>query len=159
MSLEQNLTAMLRDPLAHLGYTIVCVRIQGTTKKIVDLMLERQDGAPITISDCVKANREAAALLEVENPISGAYTLQVGSPGLDRPLIHLGDYERFQGQVAKVTLHNPLDGRRKMIGVIERVVGETVSLKVTEGSTEEVLSFSFNDIQKAKLVPTFKNSK
>lgn len=156
MTFEQSLTEMLRDPLAHLGYKIVCIQIHGDRKKTIDVSIEQINGEPVTIEDCVKANREISTIFDVENPIRGAYILQVASPGLDRPLVCQEDFERFAGQEVKITLHTPLEGRRKFSGCLQGIVEDKIQLKIQENEIEQVISFSFNDIQKARLVPSFK---
>jgi len=86
------------------------------------------DGEPrsVTIEECEAVSREVSAQLDVEDPISGNYTLEVSSPGIDRPLFTLPHYQRFVGETAKVTLRLPQDGRRRLQGRIERVEGDTV---------------------------------
>ncbi len=155
MNFEQNLTAMLRDPLTHLGYSIVCVRVHGESRKIVEILIEHRDGTPITVGDCVKASREISTIFDVENPIHGSYILQVASPGMDRPLVCEADFQRFAGQQVKVTLHTPVQGRRKFRGLLQGVIENKIEIKIVENGIEQVISFSFSDIQKANLVPTF----
>ncbi len=155
MSFEQNLTEMLRDTLSHLGYEIVCIVVQGSNKKVIEVLIEKSNGDSVTISDCVSANREISAILDVENPIRGPYVLQVASPGLDRPLVKKDDYVRFKGQEARIVLYSPINGRKKFIGELQGLVDEQIQLKIKENEIEEVILFSFDDIQKAKLVPKF----
>lgn len=157
MSFEKNLAEMLRSPLAHLGYALICIQIHGLHKKAIDISIEHLDGRGVSIDDCVKANREAAAILDVENPIQGAYMLQVSSPGLDRPLVQESDYVRFIDQMAKITLHELLDGRKKIVGMLQGLTDGVVSIKITENGNEEVISIPFNDIYKARLIPNFDN--
>ena len=109
------------------------------------------DGEPrsVTIEECEAVSREVSAQLDVEDPISGNYTLEVSSPGIDRPLFTLSHYQRFVGETAKVTLRLPQDGRRRLQGRIERVEGDTVVF-LLDGKEFPV---SVENIDKARIVP------
>ena len=109
------------------------------------------DGAEVNvgIEDCEAVSREVSAQLDVEDPISGNYTLEVSSPGLDRPLFAPAQFARFQGQSAKVGLKLPQDGRRRLQGRIDQVEGDRIVFDV-DGQPFEV---AFENIDKAKLVP------
>ena len=110
-----------------------------------------ENGQPrsVTIEDCEAVSREVSAQLDVEDPISGQYTLEVSSPGLDRPLFMLEHFERFAGQTAKVGLKLPQDGRRRLQAQIARVEGDNVVFLLETG---EFVVPSGN-IDKARLVP------
>jgi ribosome maturation factor RimP len=114
------------------------------------------DGTPrsVTIEDCEAVSREVSAQLDVEDPISGQYTLEVSSPGIDRPLFTLEHYARFVGENAKVGLKLPQDGRRRLHGRINRVDGDTVAFEIegADGKPFELL-VAFGNIDKARLVP------
>ncbi|KIQ98407.1 ribosome maturation factor RimP [Lysobacter sp. A03] len=103
----------------------------------------------VSIEDCEAVSREVSAQLDVEDPISGNYTLEVSSPGLDRPLFSQEQFSRFIGETAKVTLRLPIDGRRRLTGVIARVDDEGVSFLV-DGAEFAVAA---DNIDKARLVP------
>ena len=103
----------------------------------------------VGIEDCEAVSREVSAQLDVEDPISGNYTLEVSSPGIDRPLFTAAQYARFAGQSAKVTLKLPQDGRRRLQGRIDKVEGDSVVFSI-DGQPFEV---AFDNIDKAKLVP------
>ena len=109
------------------------------------------DGQPrsVTIEDCEAVSREVSAQLDVEDPISGMYTLEVSSPGIDRPLFTLEHYQRFIGETAKVGLKLPQDGRRRLTGRIVRVDAGTIVFDI-EGVEFAVAA---DNIEKARLVP------
>ena len=109
------------------------------------------DGEPRTvgIEDCEAVSREVSAQLDVEDPISGNYTLEVSSPGLDRPLFTRAHFERFAGQTAKVTLKLPQDGRRRLTGAIARIEGDQITFLV-DGAE---FTTAVDNIDKARLVP------
>ncbi|TKR33561.1 ribosome maturation factor RimP [Luteimonas gilva] len=110
------------------------------------------DGEPraVTIEDCEAVSREVSAQLDVEDPISGQYTLEVSSPGVDRPLFAPDQFARFAGEKAKVGLKLPQEGRRKLQGTILRVEGDSIVFAVDAVGE---LAVAFDNIDKARLVP------
>ncbi|HEY4555109.1 MAG TPA: ribosome maturation factor RimP [Lysobacter sp.] len=118
----------------------------------IDVPAAEADGdaaRAVTIEDCEAVSREVSAQLDVEDPITSHYTLEVSSPGLDRPLFGAAQFARFVGQSAKVTLRLPQDGRRRLTGEIARTDGDTVVF-VVDGAEFAV---SADNIEKARLVP------
>ncbi|MCD9030911.1 ribosome maturation factor RimP [Luteimonas sp. Y-2-2-4F] len=107
------------------------------------------EGRGVTIDDCEAVSREVSALLDVEDPISGHYTLEVSSPGIDRPLFAPAQFARFAGETAKVGLKLPQDGRRRLTGRIVGVEDATIAFEV-DG---QPLRVAFDNIDKARLVP------
>lgn len=107
------------------------------------------EGQGVTIEDCESVSREVSAQLDVEDPISGHYTLEVSSPGIDRPLFAPEQFARFAGETARVGLKLPQDGRRRLQGRIAGVEGGTVNLEV-DG---QPFAVAFDNIDRARLVP------
>ncbi|WP_306580835.1 ribosome maturation factor RimP [Dokdonella sp.] len=105
----------------------------------------------VGIEDCERASREISALLDVNDPIAGRYTLEVSSPGLERPLFTPAQFERYQGERAKVTVGLPLDGRRRFQGVIAAVEGDHVTIE----QDGKAVSIAHANIVKAHLVPDY----
>jgi ribosome maturation factor RimP len=110
---------------------------------------EGEEPRAVTIEDCEAVSREVSAQLDVEDPISSHYTLEVSSPGIDRPLFGAAQFARFLGESAKVTLRLPQDGRRRLQGVIARIEGENITFNV-DGNE---LTVRADNIEKARLVP------
>lgn len=104
---------------------------------------------PVTLDDCESVSREVSAVLDVHDPISGQYTLEVSSPGIDRPLFTPAHFARFAGEQAKVSLRLPMDGRRRLQGTIARVDGDSIVL----ASGEQEFVVAHDNIEKARLVP------
>ena len=102
----------------------------------------------VTLDDCAKISRQLGALLDVEDPISGRYELEVSSPGLDRPLLSLPHYERVLGERIKIRLSRARNNQRNFVGVLKAVAGEEIRLLLTDNSE---LVVSFGDIEKANL--------
>ncbi|WP_242106992.1 ribosome maturation factor RimP [Luteimonas aquatica] len=115
----------------------------------IDVPADAADGRVVGIEDCEAVSREVSAQLDVEDPISGNYTLEVSSPGVDRPLFSPAHFARFLGEQAKVGLKLPQDGRRRLQGAIAGVEGDTVTFEV-DGTPVAV---AFDNIDKARLVP------
>lgn len=111
--------------------------------------VERESG--IELTDCETVSRQLSGVLDVEDPISNDYTLEVSSPGLDRPLYELSHYERFKGHQVTLRLRMPFEGRRKFAGLLAGVEGNDVVLQVEQ---EEYL-FPLEGIEKANVVPQF----
>jgi ribosome maturation factor RimP len=107
----------------------------------------------VGIEDCEAVSREVSAVLDVEDPISGHYTLEVSSPGVDRPLFTPAQFARFLGEEAKVVLKLPHDGRRRFQGRIAAVEGERIGFDIEAKPAPQRLEVSFDNIEKARLVP------
>jgi ribosome maturation factor RimP len=141
---------MLQPLVEELGYEFVGLEHSSNPKNaVLRIYIDSENG--IDLDDCSRVSREVAALLDVEDPISGRYTLEVSSPGLDRPLFTPSQFEQFAGELVKVTLFAPEDGRRKFRGRITGVQGEEIQLIVDDAE----IALSFGNIAKAKLVPDY----
>lgn len=150
MSSSQRLNELLQPLVEELGYEFVGLEYLNNPKQSV-LRIYIDSGEGVGLEDCETVSREVAALLDVEDPIKGHYNLEISSPGLDRPLFTLAQFEQFAGEEAKVTAFAPVDGRRKFKGVIEGVDGDTIQMTV-DG---EAVELEHANIAKARLVPDF----
>jgi ribosome maturation factor RimP len=147
---EATLTRLLQPLIQDLGYEFVGLEHSSNPKnRVVVIYIDRPEG--ITVDDCENVSREVAALLDVEDPIPGHYSLEVSSPGLDRPLFTLEQFERFSGEEVKVSLYAPLEGRRKFKGRILGVANGRVRLD--QDGTE--VELDMGNIAKARLVPDY----
>ena len=144
--IEQIIAPSVED----MGYELVRVLLLGGQRPTLQIMAERADGAPMTVEDCADISRSVSALLDVEDPIAGAYTLEVSSPGLDRPLTRLKDFERFAGFTAKLETRLAVDGRKRFKGTVKGVEGEDVILDTDVGPAR----VAFDNVLRAKLVIT-----
>ena len=133
-----------------MGYRLVRVLLMGNRRATLQIMAERRDNEPMTVDDCADISRSISALLDVADPIADAYTLEVSSPGLDRPLVRAEDYDRFAGFEAKVELSEPLDGRRRFQGRLLGRGGDSVRLVTATGEVALPLAL----VARAKLVIT-----
>jgi ribosome maturation factor RimP len=145
-----KIEAMLAPSLEAMGYRVVRVAVTGGRRATLQIMAERSDDKGMTVEDCADISRAVSALLDVADPIASAYTLEVSSPGIDRPLVRREDFARFAGHEAKIELSAPVDGRRKLRGTLLGVEGDQVRLLVDAAPVAVPLSA----VTRAKLVLT-----
>ncbi len=150
-SLEARLTAIVSPTLEGMGYELVRVTVLGRDRPTVQVMADRADGSQITVSDCEAISRALGAVLDVEDPIPGNWSLEVSSAGIDRPLTRTKDWNRFAGHLARAETVAPIDGRRRFNGVVLGADDSAARLRLDDG-TEVLLPLSA--IRRAKLVLT-----
>lgn len=141
----------LLEPVAEAeGFEIVRLRLMGGNTRRLQIMAERPSDHDIGIDECAKLSRAFSAVLDAADPISGEYALEVSSPGIDRPLTRIEDFDTFEGLEARVELDRLAEGRKRFKGVIAGVDGDNIGLDL-EGE-EETLLIPFAWIAEAKLV-------
>jgi len=158
---QAEITALLVPIIASLQLELLGVEFvpsgaHALLRLYIDVLPEAQRQVSIaqrqvTIEDCEAVSREVSATLDVNDPISSAYTLEVSSPGIDRPLFTPAQFARHLGESAKITLSVPIDGRRRMQGRIERVDGQAIVL-IVDGKES---SIAHENIEKARLLPDY----
>jgi len=148
--LEKQLTEMLTSPVTALGYELVGIEfIRAGAHSTLRVYIDHENG--ITVDDCADVSRQVSSVLDVEDPISVAYSLEISSPGLERPLFTAVQYEQFVGRTVNIVLKMAMDNRRKWKGIIRQVNGEIITLDV-DGIFQE---FALSNISKANLVAEF----
>jgi len=146
--LEQKIDTLLRPAIADLGFNLVLVEFKSG---VLQILVEKPDLSPISLDDCSRINKIISPLLEVEDPIAGAYTLEISSPGIDRPLILPEDFNRYNGFEAKIELEHPLEnGQKRFRGRLLGCKDNAIALDV-DG---QPVTLSFDGIKKARLVLT-----
>lgn len=150
MDLAGRVEALIGPIVEAMGFSLVRVQILGRSRPRLQVMAERTDGESMLVEDCAAISRAVSAVLDVEDPIAGAYTLEVSSPGIDRPLVRLADFDRFAGFEAKIEMDLAVDGRRRFQGRLLGTEGDAVRLRMED--SEVVLPYA--DIRRAKLVLT-----
>ena len=145
-----NIAQMIEPSLAGMGYRLVRVVMTSGRRATLQVMAERLDNLPITLDDCAKISRSVSALLDVADPVVGTYTLEISSPGIDRPLVRAEDYDRFSGFEAKIELATLLNGRRRFRGRLLGTSEGAVRLLTEAGETRLPL----DAVARAKLVLT-----
>ncbi len=147
---EQKLTEMLRPSVEQVGKELLGVEFISAGKdSVLRLFIDHENG--IDVDDCAEVSRQVGAILDVEDPISTEYNLEVSSPGLDRPLFDLAHFEAVIGETINVKLSIPLNGRRKFKGELEAVENDTL-IVVVDGQDYEL---AHSNIDKANLVHKF----
>lgn len=147
---------LIEPSVEAMGFRLVQVRLMGgTNRPTLQIMAEPADGSEMDVDDCAEISRTVSALLDVEDPIAGAYLLEVSSPGIDRPLVTLEDFARFAGFEARVECRRMLAGQRRFSGQLLGAQNGKVHMAVSgpKGETKEVV-IPFGEIDKAKLVLT-----
>jgi ribosome maturation factor RimP len=150
MDLAGRVETLIGPTVEAMGFSLVRVQVLGQNRPRLQIMAERTDGESMLVEDCAAISRAVSAVLDVEDPIAGAYTLEVSSPGIDRPLVRLADFDRFAGFEAKVEMDLAVDGRRRFQGRLLGTEGDAVRLRMED--SEVVLPYA--DIRRAKLVLT-----
>ncbi len=146
---------VVEPSIDHLGYRLVRVKVTAQNGCTVQIMAERPDGT-MTVEDCETISRALSPLLDVEDPIGTPYHLEISSPGIDRPLVRLSDFDRWSGHDTKIELNQIVEGRRRGRGVLMGTEGEIVLLRRTDSKDGEdpILRFSIRHIDSAWLVLT-----
>lgn len=160
----QRIERLIEPALTAMGYELVRVAIHGGGQQTLQIMAERRDGVSMTVDDCADLSRTVSALLDVEDPIAGAYTLEVSSPGIDRPLVKRADFERFAGFEARIETVQPVAGRKRFRGRLMGVTGDDVRLRepvkapvqapVQDDGADDEIRVPLAAIARAKLVLT-----
>ncbi|GAB2886313.1 ribosome maturation factor RimP [Microbulbifer echini] len=150
-SKRELLEELLAPVVASLGCELWGIDYQTHGRNaLLRIYIDSENG--IGVDDCEKVSRQSSAVLDVEDPISGKYTLEVSSPGLDRPLYKLDHYTRFIGAQIEVRLRMPLDGQRKWRGLLAGVEGDEIVLRV---DSENEYLLPIDSIEKANIIPQF----
>jgi len=150
-NLEDRLSALVAPTLEGMGYELVRVAVLGRERPTVQVMADRADGSQITVDDCEAISHAVGAVLDVNDPLPGAWTLEVSSAGIDRPLTRLKDWNRFAGHMARVEMAVPIDGRKRFAGIVLGAEGEQARLRLDDGTE---VALQLKDIRRAKLVLT-----
>src|SRR4051794_15040528 len=150
MSLESELVSIIEPTLSDMGYELVRVAVSGKERPSIQVMADRADGTQITLGDCEAISHALGAVLDVRNPIPGAWNLEISSAGIDRPLTRVKDWNRFSGHLARVELSNPLNGgRRRFSGIVLGADAQHARMRLEDG-TEVALPLA--DLRRARLV-------
>jgi len=145
------LKSLIEPVVTGLGYDLWGMdHLTQGRHSVLKIYIDAENG--IEVDDCAKVSRQLSGVLEVEDPIRGNYTLEVSSPGLDRRLYTLVQFEAFKGATIKLTLSRPFNGKRRFTGLLCGVEGDEV---VVRSGDEETL-FPFDQIDRANVVPEFK---
>jgi ribosome maturation factor RimP len=152
--LAADVAALAEPVLVDMGFRLVRVAISGRDGTTVQIMAERPDGT-ITVQECAEISRNLSPVFDAHDPISGHYTLEISSPGIDRPLVRPSDFEDWAGYEAKVELKEAISGRKRFRGVLEGVEDGEVRLEVQLDQVGlQVIGLPIGMIAEARLVLT-----
>lgn len=147
----QEVERLIAPAVEQMGFRVVRVKLFARPKRTLQVMAERDDGSPVVVDDCAEISRAVSAILDVVDPIRGAYDLEVSSTGIDRPLVRIEDFARFAGFEAQVEVDPPIEGRKRYRGRLVDAGDGEVRMELKDGSAT---SLPFARIAEAKLVLT-----
>ncbi len=150
-SLEGRLAAIISPRLELMGFELVRVTVLGRERPTVQVMADRADGSQITVEDCQTISHDVSAAIDVDDPIPGAWTLEVSSAGIDRPLTRVKDWNRFAGHLVRAETFFPRNGRKRFAGIVLGADEAAARIRLDDG---EEIAISHRDIRRAKLVLT-----
>ena len=148
-AIDRRMAEIITPVIEDMGFELVRVRLMSGKTTTLQIMADKPDGG-IEVDDCADISQAVGAVLDVEDPILDEYTLEVSSPGIDRPLTRLKDFEMFEGYEAKIETSEMIDGRRRFKGELAGVEDDEVLINVAEGT----IGLKFDWLSDAKLVLT-----
>jgi len=152
-AIDRRLAEIIAPVIEDLGFELVRVRLMSGKSTTLQVMADKEGGG-IEVDDCAEISNAISAVLDVEDPILDAYTLEVSSPGIDRPLTRLKDFDTFEGYEAKLETADLIDGRRRFKGVLAGIDGNEVLINIDKDGEEVTIGLDFDWLSDAKLVLT-----
>ncbi|MDX1782266.1 MAG: ribosome maturation factor RimP [Thalassovita sp.] len=152
-AMDRRLAEIITPVIEDMGFELVRVRLMGGKTATLQIMAERPEGG-IEVDDCARISTAVSAVLDVEDPITDQYMLEVSSPGIDRPLTRLKDFETYEGYEAKIETTDLIDGQRRFKGVLAGVEGDEVLINIDQHGEEVTVGLNFDWLSDAKLVLT-----
>ena len=148
-AIDRRMAEIITPVIEDLGYELVRIRLMSGKESILQIMADKPEGG-IEVDDCALISTAVSAILDVEDLILDSYTLEVSSPGIDRPLTRIKDFDNFEGYEAKLETDELIDGRRRFKGMLAGTEGDEVLINLTEGT----VGLKFDWLSDAKLVLT-----
>jgi len=146
---QDKLTQLLKPAVDGLGYELVGIEHLPMGKHtVLRIYIDSSDG--ITVDDCSRVSHQVSGVLEVEEPIKGQFTLEVSSPGIDRPLFNFEQFKQFVGSKVKLKLYHSIEGKRKITGLIESIEGDDINIK--DADSDMTFQLQIDDIDKANII-------
>ncbi|WP_376876161.1 ribosome maturation factor RimP [Albirhodobacter sp. R86504] len=152
-AIDRRLAEIVTPAIEGLGYELVRIRLQGGRTATLQIMADRPEGG-INVDDCAKISTAVSAVLDVEDPIEDNYHLEVSSPGIDRPLTRLKDFDAWADYEARIETTELIDGRRRFKGFIRGTEGNEVLIEIEEAGAPLTIGLEFEWLSDAKLILT-----
>ena len=152
-AIDRRIAEIVRPVIEDMGFELVRVRLMSAKETTLQIMAQKPDGT-IEVEDCARISTAVSAHLDVEDPILDAYTLEVSSPGIDRPLTRLKDFDQWSGYTAKLETEELIDGRRRFKGELAGTEGDEVLIEIEEHGAPITIGLKFDWLTDAKLVLT-----
>lgn len=151
--IDQRIAQIVTPVIEGLGFELVRLRVMSGKTRTLQIMADRPDGG-IEVDECATISTAVSAALDVEDPLDDAYTLEVSSPGIDRPLTRLKDFDAWNGYEARIETTELIDGRRRFKGTLAGVEGDEVLIELDEGEEAVTIGLKFDWLSDAKLILT-----
>jgi ribosome maturation factor RimP len=152
-AMDRRLADIVTPVIEGLGFELVRIRLMGGATRTLQIMADRPDGG-IVVDECGDISTAVSLVLDVEDPIEENFVLEVSSPGIDRPLTRLKDFENWKGWEARIETTELIDGRRRFKGMLAGVEGEEVLVELDEGTEPVTIGLQFDWLSDAKLILT-----
>ncbi|MCZ8078075.1 MAG: ribosome maturation factor RimP [Fuscovulum sp.] len=152
-AIDRRLADIVGPVIEGLGFELVRIRLMGGRTRILQIMADRPDGG-IEVDDCATISTAVSAVLDVEDPIEENYVLEVSSPGIDRPLTRLKDFDMWVDYEARIETTELIDGRRRFKGTLQGTEGDEVLIEIEEGGQPLTIGLKFDWLSDAKLILT-----
>jgi ribosome maturation factor RimP len=152
-AIDRRLADIVSPVIEGLGFELVRIRLMGGRTRILQIMADRPDGG-IEVDDCATISTAVSAVLDVEDPIEENYVLEVSSPGIDRPLTRLKDFDMWLDYEARIETTELIDGRRRFKGTLQGTEGDEVLIEIEEGGQPLTIGLKFDWLSDAKLILT-----
>ncbi|KFI33270.1 ribosome maturation protein RimP [Haematobacter missouriensis] len=152
-AIDRRLAEIVAPTIEGLGFELVRIRLMGGKTRTLQIMADRPEGG-IEVEDCARISTAVSAVLDVEDPLEDAYTLEVSSPGIDRPLTRLKDFDMWEGYEARVETTELIDGRRRFKGLLRGTEGDEILIELEEPGEDVTIGLQFDWLSDAKLILT-----
>ena len=152
-AIDRRIAEIITPVVEDMGFEVVRVRLMTGKESILQIMVQRPDGQ-IEVDECGQVSTALSAVLDVEDPILDVYNLEVSSPGIDRPLTRMKDFEAFEGYEVRIETTEMIDGRRRFKGVLAGVEGDEVLLNIEDGAETVTVGLNYEWLSDAKLILT-----
>ena len=152
-AMDRRIAEIITPAIEDMGFEVVRVRLMSGKSQVLQIMAQKPDGT-IEVDDCGEISTAVSALLDVEDPIADEYTLEVSSPGIDRPLTRLKDFDQWEGHEAKIETEEQIDGRRRFKGTLQGTEGSEILIEIEDHGDPVTIGLQFDWLSDAKLVLT-----